>query len=481
MRFQPGGRRPRRHSLFALTGVALLAIVSACTQGGTPRAQGDVGGLPVTNFKSGLRENAPTPDIDVRNVTGSKEDRLATAAIADVVSYWSKVFPKKFDEKFQPVGDYISYDPDGRQFEVCQTSTSDVPMNAFYCPPDDAMAWDRAQLLPILNQQFGPMAISTVLAHEYGHAVQSRLGDKAGFSSETKSIVAEQQADCFAGNYIRWTAEGDSDYFKLSTSEGLNEVLSALFFVRDPPGLSPGDNQSHGTAFDRAYAFQLGFTDGPERCAEIDEGKIQKRVTEAPYDPGDQEEGYTRVTEETLDLLQESLDSAFERTDAESPRIVSDSTSCSEGPNTSPASYCPDSNEVHVDLPELAQLGRPLDKESAGSDSDSGLGDFAAYAEVASRYVLGIQQGVDMPLDDQHAALRTACLVGTWADTAGQEGQKLRLSSGDLDEAIAELLQPKSLIAADVNGHQVPNGFSRVKALRQGYLKGSSTCTEQYS
>lgn len=480
MRFQPGGRRPRHHSLLALATVAVLAIVSACSQGGTPRAEGDVAGLPVTNFKSGLRDDAPTPDLDVRNITDSKEDQLATAAVADVMSYWSEVFPDEFDEKFEPVSDYISYDPDGQEFEVCEMSTADAPMNAFYCPTDDTVAWDRAQLLPVLNEKFGPMAIDVVLAHEYGHAVQTRLGEKAGFTPGTKSIVAEQQADCFAGNYVRWMAEGDSDYFKLSTSQGLNQVLSALFFVRDPPGLSPSGNQSHGTAFDRAYAFQLGFTDAPQRCAAINQEKIQKRITEAPYDPGDEEEGYSRVTEETLDLLQKSLDSAFERADTEAPRIVTDGANCSEGPHTSPASYCPDSNEVHVDLPQLAQLGKPLERES----TDSGLGDFAAYAEVASRYVLAVQQGVGLPLDDQNAALRTACLVGTWANTAGQEGQEgptLRLSAGDLDEAIAELLKPKSLIAADVNGHQVPNGFSRVKALREGYMNGSAVCTEQYS
>jgi len=473
---RPGGSRPRHHTLFALlAGVALLG--PACSQSGSPHASGEVAGLPVTNFPSGLRDDAPAPDVSVRNVSDSEADHIATAAVADVVDYWSGVFPEQFNTEFQPVSTYLSYDPNGRAFNICGGSTSDIPMNAFYCPPADVIAWDRAQLLPMLHQEFGPMAIGTVLAHEYGHAIQSDLGSRAGISRDTKTIVREQQADCFAGNYMRWLAEGNSEYFRLSTSQGLNQVLGALFFVRDPAGKSPTERSAHGTAFDRTYAFQLGFTNPPERCADIRPEKIKQRITEAPYAPGDQEQGYSRVTERTINLLQQSLDSAFQRADATTPEIISDDGVCPDGPQTAPASYCPESNEVHIDMQQLAQIGKPLKRSTQGS----GLGDFAAYAEVASRYVLGIQQGVGLPLDDQNAALRTACLVGAWADTASQEDQTLRLSSGDLDEAIAELLQPNSLIAADVHGNQIPNGFSRVKALREGYLEGSGACTEQYA
>src|SRR5699024_5597229 len=168
---RPGGSRPRHHTLFALlAGVALLG--PACSQSGSPHASGEVAGLPVTNFPSGLRDDAPAPDVSVRNVSDSEDDHIATAAGADVVDCWSG------------------------------GSTSDIPMNAFYCPPADVIAWDRAQLLPMLHQEFGPMAIGTVLAHEYGHAIQSDLGSRAGISRDTKTIVREQQADCFAGNYM---------------------------------------------------------------------------------------------------------------------------------------------------------------------------------------------------------------------------------------------------------------------------------------
>ena len=481
MHLRAGDRSRTRtgRTLLAAGTVLLLGLTAACSEtGGEPRTIGDVAGLPVTHFDSGLKAGAPAPDVEVRNVTNSTADRLAMTAVADVTDYWSAQLPKHFNQTFRPVEGYLSYDPTGEGIEVCGGSTSSAGMNAFYCPSEDIIAWDRAKLLPLLRRQFGPMAIPAVLAHEYGHAVQHRLGEKARISENTKTIVMEQQADCFAGSYFRWMAEGNSKYFKISTSNGLNQVLASLFFIRDAPGRSATAPGAHGTAFDRTYAFQLGFTKGADRCAEIRLSKVQDRITERPYDPGDQEQGYSRLDREMISYLQKSLNQAFQRVDAPTPRIVLRGGSCPNGgPSTPPASYCPDSNTVTIDLRALAKIGRPLDSRIP----DSGLGDFAAFAEVASRYALGIQQGVGLPLDDKNAGLRTACLVGAWAGATNQDGNELRLSAGDLDEAIAELLQPNSLIAADVKGRQVPNGFARIEALRQGFLEGSAPCTKNYA
>ena len=59
----------------------------------------------------------------------------------------------------------------------------------------------------MLRDDFGDIAVTNVLAHEYGHAIQhqARLNKK-----DTPTLVAEQQADCFAGAYMRWVAEGNS-------------------------------------------------------------------------------------------------------------------------------------------------------------------------------------------------------------------------------------------------------------------------------
>ena len=48
-----------------------------------------------------------------------------------------------------------------------------------------------AKLLPMMVRQFGQLSVVTVLAHEFGHAVQFRLKDKAGMSNNTPTIVKD--------------------------------------------------------------------------------------------------------------------------------------------------------------------------------------------------------------------------------------------------------------------------------------------------
>ena len=127
-------------------------------------------------------------------------------------------------------------------------------MNAGFCFLDNTIGWDRGELLPELRDNFGDIAVTNVLAHEYGHAIQrqAKLNKK-----DTPTLVAEQQADCFAGAYMRWVAEGNSPRFTLSTGDGLNKLLAAMISFRDPllseDEYRPGANE-HGSAFERITA-----------------------------------------------------------------------------------------------------------------------------------------------------------------------------------------------------------------------------------
>lgn len=464
----------------AMAGVLVLGL-TACGGDNSGTVAGSVAGLPITHFESGLRSNAPTPDLDVENVSDDEADKIATATIADVEDYWSTQLPDDFGIKFSPVKSLLSYESNGvNQQNGCGDTKKNA--NAFYCGHDDSVAWDRGVLLPTMIQQFGPLSVVTVLAHEYGHAVQYRLADKAGITRTTPTIVKEQQADCFAGGYYRWVVEGRSKYFAVSTAEGLNSALSSLFLVRDSAGTSATDRQAHGTAFDRIFAFQLGFEKGPKDCAAISMDSIQSRLTERPFDQNDTNEGTVEIDDQTVGYLRESLDAAFAGANVPAPEIVDGGGTCQGGPATPPASYCPGNNTVNIDLAALAALGRPVDQEAEwNGETDGGRGDFAALSEIASRYALAIQKGVGASIDNANAGLRTACLVGAWAAAANKlDDAKLRLSAGDLDEAISDLLRPDSLVAADVNGKRVDAGFTRVEAMRTGYLEGSSPCSEQY-
>ena len=98
---------------------------------------------------------------------------------------------------------------------------------------------------------------------------------------DTETIVAEQQADCFAGVYLRSVAAGESGRFTLSTGDGLNRVLAGAIYIRDPPQAGSPDD-AHGNALDRISAFQMGFSGGADQCAAIDRAEIERRRGDLP-------------------------------------------------------------------------------------------------------------------------------------------------------------------------------------------------------
>ena len=85
-------------------------------------------------------------------------------------------------------------------------------------------------------------------------------------------------------------------------------------------------------------------------------------------------------------------------------------TDCPDARPSPPASYCPATNTIVVDMPGLKAMGAPM-----GQDENGGLlsGDNTAYSVLVSRYMLAIQnERGGLALDNAEAALRTACLSG---------------------------------------------------------------------
>ncbi|GAA4861086.1 neutral zinc metallopeptidase [Saccharopolyspora rosea] len=452
---------------------------------GTPTTFGsysttEVAGLPATNGPSGRKPGSGRSDLPVDGGVNGEMDELARDAVADIEDYWSAQFPQSFDGKqFAPVKRLISYDSAGPGTQLCGENTAGLT-NAFYCPSEDVVAWDRGQLLPRLNASFGPMSVVTVLAHEMGHAVQTRA---ATVTRDDPVIVQEQQADCFAGAYFRHVAEGSSKYFQISTGQGLNQAMGVLNYIRDAPGETDFTGaDAHGSAFDRVSAFQFGFSDGPRRCAQMTRDEVRARTTQFRFWKQQQEQDLP-VDRRSLDAVSDSLHEVFRDTGAAPPKIVAGTQACGARKATTPAAFCPETNTISLDIPELQRIATPPRKGSA-----SGYGDFAAYAQVASRYALSVQQSAGLRLDDAQAGLRTACMVGAWSgllveDPIGRRNPvgKLRIAPGDVDEGVAALLGDDSLIAANVNGDQVPAGFARVEAFRIGFQQGLNPCTTKYA
>lgn len=437
------------------------------------------GGLPAQDGPSGIREDAPAPEGDVKNTDGGDADKLATLAVNDVAEFWDQNYSQSFDGSFTAVQDLVSYNSESPSSpEICGGETYDNP-NALFCPPEHLIAWDRGVLVPLGQQFFGDTSIAALLAHEYGHAVQ---GMAQIVDDDTTTLVSEQQADCLAGTYIRWVAEGKSPRFDLSTGDGLNHVLAGVLTLRDPTyvaGDAPYLEQGHGTALDRISAFQMGFTSGAAECAKIDMDEVTQRRGDLPLTlpaegTGDPAAGDVEVTEDVVTSLVDVLGEVFQPSEA--PQLSFDAPECSDARPSPPASYCPESNTIFVDIQALAEMGKPSDRENYTLLQ----GDNSALSVVASRYALAVQHERGESLDSAAAALRTACLTGV-AQGAMSENKSLALvlTAGDLDEAVAGLLT-NGLVASNVNGETVPAGFTRIVAFRSGLAGDADLCYARF-
>jgi predicted metalloprotease len=467
--------------------VLILAGCGGVTQGRAVSPLYDpfrAGGLPAEDGPSGVRDDAPPPVGDVKDTDNGPIDKLALLAVNDVADFWTRNYPTSFKGTFTPIEKLLSWDSqDPSSPAVCGTDTYQEP-NAFFCPSKEIMAWDRGVLVPIGKKFFGDVSIGALLGHEYGHAIQNMAGL---VDDDTPTIVAEQQADCFAGSYTRWVAEGQSPRFRLSTGDGLNHVLAAAITLRDPiikPNTTELLEQGHGTALDRISAFQMGFAGSPADCAAINMDEITERRGDLPMEmaldqgSGDVQTGEVKLDESTLTDLMEVLGQVYQPKEA--PTLKIGTEDCSDAKPSPPASYCPSTNTISVDLSALQDLGQAADEQNKVLIQ----GDNTALSVLTSRYALAVEHENGDKLDSPAAALRTACLTGFAQAAMSKQidvpsGRGLTLTAGDLDEAVAGLLT-NGLVASNVNGETVPAGFTRIIAFRSGLGGDRDLCYARF-
>lgn len=475
-----------KHVASALISIVTVVAVSACghtvVAGRALSARFDpqrVSGLAVSDGPSGPRSDGPAPTGRVVNTDDGSFDRLALLAVNDVESFWKMQYPKSFGEQLKPVSRLVSSDGDELAgYTLCGSPEG----NAMYCTIDNSIGWDRSQetgLVPPALPFFGAIGVAGVFAHEYGHAIQFQTG----LPIRTATLMKEQQADCYAGVYMRWVADGDSTRFVVSTGDGLNHLLAGLLALRDPQSGSDDPDvflQQHGTGLDRVSAFQLGFEQGAHACSLIDRAEIDRRRGDLPhnlFDPRSTNSDMP-IDQKTLATLGEELEKILQP--AKPPALTIGGASCSGGRPAGIAAYCPDTNTVAIDLPALQQIGTPADEHSHRLLQ----GDNTAISLIASRYVLAIEHERELPLDTPQAAMRTACLTGVTQRVMAQpislpSGQGLTLGAGDLDEAVAGLLT-NGTVASDVNGTPLPAGFTRIAAFRIGILGTADDCFRRF-
>ena len=440
-----------------------------------------VGGLPATNGPSGPRSNAPAPTGTVVNTNNGPIDKLSLLSINDIEEYWKATYSQSLKGTFRPVDKLVSYDSnDPRSPIICNSETYKLP-NAFFTSRCNLIAWDRGEFMAVAQKYFGDMSVNGVLAHEFGHALQNMA---KLVTRKDPTIVKEQQADCFAGVYLYWVADGKSKRFTLSTADGLDHVLAGIITTRDPVMDSDHQNDDeHGSALDRVSAFQMGFITGAQACAGINMQEIEQRRGDLPKtlgtDPsGNPETGEVTIDQDTLSTLMELMGKIFSPKQA--PTLSYQPADCPNAKASPPASYCPATNTIVVDLKGLAKMA----KVSGMKQHSLPQGDDTALSIVMSRYALAVQHERGLAMQSPWTALRTACLTGVAHRKMAEpiqlpSNKQLLLTAGDLDEAVSGLLTNR-LVASDADGATVPAGFTRIAAFRAGVVGITDVCYTRY-
>ncbi|WP_227983280.1 metallopeptidase [Nocardia spumae] len=479
----------RRLRLAATAGLLILgAALAGCgSDAKTPVAQEVAatgenpwalsGAAPDRSGPSGPRPGVPDAPLRADNGDGGEMDRLALNTLSDLQDYWGSEYGKDFPGAFKPVDHFISWDanaPKEQSVTFCRSSTYRV-VNAAYCKIDKTVGWDRGKLLPLISDKYGKMAVVMVLAHEYGHSLQDQARLNGFF---TPGIVLEQQADCFAGVFLRHVAEGGSAHFTLNTTDGLNGVLGATVAVRDHDPDNP--KNVHGSAFERVTAVQIGWSDGTAGCKNINKKEIQERRGGLPttFEPGDRE-SQMPVDIDGLDAVAAALGRLYPLAKPPSFDYSGIVELCLKNQAVEPVSYCPWMNKIGTDVPELAKRAgaQPGDEEPLTAVVD---GNYNAYAVFISRYALAVEKDRSLSLTGpETAGLRTACLTGAITTKLSDPASDPRLTAGDLDAAVSGLLAD-GLVASDVDGKVVPSGYQRLDAFRSGVLDGEGACLTSY-
>jgi predicted metalloprotease len=449
--------------------VPVLLALTACTTvvAGTP-----------TNGDSVVSDPGSGGGVDpsfVHNSDGGDIDQLAATVVTDVQQFWTDTFPATFDKKWTDLeGGFYSVDTsdDSSKAPPCARRASDVEGNAFYCPTADIIAWDRAALLPVLKEKFGEAAVMFVLAHEMGHAVQRRTGltvaKQQANPEEYPTILIESQADCYAGAFVRWVADGKAGHLKIS-KDRLDNAMEALVMFRDPVGTEQSEEGAHGDAFDRVSAFQDGYDKGVDLCKDM---SVDNRTfTQRGFlSASDAESGGNLPFETLISTITPDLETYYSTTvtglgkqwATPSVRTSDSKPECAKA-DQGPIAYCPDTQEIDVSTAgELPKLHKEI-------------GDFATGTILASRYSMAALSALGKPLEGEDTQRAVLCVTGAYTGTLLSKQKGFLLSPGDLDESIQVLLQ-FDYPGRDLTGKAVTTGFDRVSLFRTGVLQGINAC-----
>ena len=253
---------------------------------------GGIGGIVLLLIISALTGINPT---DLINTTSAPSDQtVGTSGVRDddPQAQFVSVVLKDTEDTWTEVlrGRGRSYEPPTLVLFTQATQTGcgvgqDV-MGPFYCPNDRKVYLDLS-FFRDLDARFGApgdFAEAYVIAHEFGHHVQTLLGTEERVREEQQqhpseenelSVRLELQADCYAGVW------GHSAYQNNELSDGdVEEALAAAASVGDDriqrsagQRVNP-ETWTHGSSAQRRQWFKAGYESGDPGACDTFSGSI---------------------------------------------------------------------------------------------------------------------------------------------------------------------------------------------------------------
>jgi predicted metalloprotease len=241
-------------------GIILLGVLSLIFKQNFFALLGGAGGAPQASVES--RPVAPP---------SAREDeraRFVNFVVNDVQKTWDRVFPSLGRNYTHAT--LVLY----RDGTRSGCGFAQAQMGPFYCPTDRKVYLDMG-FFDELGQRFGApgdFAQAYVIAHEFGHHVQTLLGIEGGVrrameqnpsQEKALSVRLELQADCLAGVWGHGTAErnilenGDVEKGLAAAAAVGDDRLQRAAGQRVNP-----ESWTHGSAAQRTEWFTRGLREG---------------------------------------------------------------------------------------------------------------------------------------------------------------------------------------------------------------------------
>lgn len=239
-------------------GLIIVVIIGLLLISGVLGGGGGLSGL------SGLGAGAGEPGGTL--VPKSETDEFVSYLVDDIQEFWADTFSQSGRD--YPITKLVLFE--GSTTSACGPASSAT--GPFYCPADQKVYLDLG-FFDELTSRFGApgdFAIAYVIAHEFGHHVQTVTGvsqavqdtaSQDGSRRNELSVKQELQADCLAGV---WAHSAVSDL----EAGDLEEALTAAAAVGDDriqqgtSGRIDPESWTHGSSEQRRAWFTVGYRSG---------------------------------------------------------------------------------------------------------------------------------------------------------------------------------------------------------------------------